>query len=148
MELKIYFDLDGTLANLYARPDWLECLRAYDATPYAEAEPMCNLEALCRLLAAKGFEIGIISWRSKCEDNGYKLAVTRAKRDWLKTYMPDVTDIHILRYGTPKWQLVKPELRSECVLVDDEEQNLIAWREHGGIAISAEKFRALLMEVA
>lgn len=30
---KIYFDMDGTIANLYAVEGWLPMLRAYDPTP-------------------------------------------------------------------------------------------------------------------
>ena len=29
----ICFDMDGTIADLYAVPNWLEKLRAYDASP-------------------------------------------------------------------------------------------------------------------
>lgn len=147
MATKIYFDLDGTLSDLYAHPRWLELLRAYDPEPYAVAQPMCDLDKLCAILAAKGYEIGVISWRSKCENDEYKRAVTRAKREWLKKYMPSVKEIHVVRYGTPKWSIVAPGERANCVLVDDEQKNLDDWKAHGGIAVSAEKFRAVL-EVA
>lgn len=33
MEKKIWFDMDGTIANLYGDPNWLEKIRAYDASP-------------------------------------------------------------------------------------------------------------------
>ena len=36
----IYLDLDGTLANLYAVDNWLECLEALDPYPYQAAEPI------------------------------------------------------------------------------------------------------------
>ena len=31
----ICFDMDGTIADLYAVPNWLDKLRAEDASPYA-----------------------------------------------------------------------------------------------------------------
>lgn len=33
----ICFDMDGTIADLYAVPNWLDKLRAEDASPYADA---------------------------------------------------------------------------------------------------------------
>ena len=34
---QIWFDMDGTLADLYGVENWLEKLRASDPSPYAEA---------------------------------------------------------------------------------------------------------------
>ena len=36
MPKMICFDMDGTIADLYAVPGWLEKLRAEDATPYRD----------------------------------------------------------------------------------------------------------------
>lgn len=46
----ICFDMDGTLANLYAVADWLPKLRAYNSEPYLKAAPMWNMEALALVL--------------------------------------------------------------------------------------------------
>ena len=55
---KINFDMDGTIANLYAVEGWLPMLRANDPTPYIEAEPMLNMSALARLLhKAQGLDM-------------------------------------------------------------------------------------------
>ena len=40
----ICFDMDGTIADLYAVNNWQNMLRAYDPTPYATAEPMWDME--------------------------------------------------------------------------------------------------------
>ena len=72
MEKKICFDLDGTLADLYAVDNWLNMLRAYDPTPYTQAEPMLNMSAFARLLHKAqrlGYEIVIISWLSKTNEH-------------------------------------------------------------------------------
>ena len=81
MEKKIYLDMDGTFANLYAVEGWLDMLRAYDPTPYATAEPMWNMSSLARLLHKAqrlGYEIGVISWLSKTSNSEYDIAVTEA----------------------------------------------------------------------
>ena len=42
------FDMDGTIADLYADPNWLPKLRAYDPTPYINAKPLVNMSRLAR----------------------------------------------------------------------------------------------------
>ena len=126
MEKKICFDLDGTLANLYAVENWLNMLRAYDPTPYAQAEPMLNMSAFARLLhkAQKlGYEIVIISWLSKETTADYDKAVTQAKLQWLQNHLPSVewNEVHIVAYGTPKHEICGG------VLFDDEEHNRNMW---------------------
>ena len=121
--------MDGTIANLYAVENWLNMLRAYDPTPYAQAEPMLNMSAFARLLHKAqrlGYEICIISWLSKEPTAEYDIAVTNAKLEWLKIHLPSVewNEIHIVPYGTPKQNFCKTPLD---VLFDDEERNRVNW---------------------
>ena len=48
--MRIWFDMDGTLADLYSVENWLPRLRAYDPAPYAEAKPMLRLCSLAKVL--------------------------------------------------------------------------------------------------
>ena len=41
--MKIWFDMDGTIADLYGVENWLEMLIVHDETPYAIAKPIVNL---------------------------------------------------------------------------------------------------------
>ena len=124
--MNINFDMDGTIANLYAVKDWLTMLRAYDPTPYAKAEPMLNMSAFARLLhkAQKlGYKIVIISWLSKVPTAEYDKLVIKAKKEWLQTHLPSVQwdEIIIVPAGTPKHEL------SSGILFDDEEYNRNMW---------------------
>lgn len=126
VEKKICFDMDGTIANLYAVENWLNMLRAYDPTPYAQAEPMLNMSAFARLLHKAqrlGYEICIISWLSKTSTTDYDMAVTQAKIEWLQNHLPSVewNEVHIVAYGTPKHEICGG------VLFDDEEHNRNMW---------------------
>lgn len=90
----VWFDLDGTLGNLYAVEDWLPKIRHEDASPYLDAAPMLRLCTLARLLNAlqrDGYEIGIISWLSKGGSEKYGDKVTAAKKEWLSKHLPSVT---------------------------------------------------------
>lgn len=127
----IYFDMDGTIANLYGVPNWLYKLRHNDPKPYAIAAPMCNMNRLARLLnklQEMGFKIGIISWLSKDASESYDRKVELAKRKWLQEHLTSVIfdEIHILKYGSPK-QLFRNE--ETDILFDDGAGIREAWGE-------------------
>ena len=124
----IYFDMDGTIADLYGVENWLEDLIAENVRPYAEAKPLVNLSLLARYIhkaQAKGYTVGIISWLSKSGTENYNAQVAEVKRAWLAKHLPSVEwdEIHIVEYGTPKHEIC------EGILFDDEEHNRIEWGE-------------------
>lgn len=126
MEKKIWFDMDGTIADLYGVEDWLPMLRAYDPTPYREAKPLLRMQSLARILnrlQREGYEIGIVSWLSKCSTTEYDEAVTEAKLEWLAKHLASVKfdSIDIIAYGTPKQD------GRNGILFDDEEKNRNEW---------------------
>ena len=41
----IYLDMDGTIADLYAVPNWLKMLRAENPAPYIQAEPLAAVQS-------------------------------------------------------------------------------------------------------
>ena len=126
----IWFDMDGTIANLYGVNDWLPKLRAYDPSPYAEAEVLLNMSRLARLLnqvQQMGYTIGIISWLSKNSNEEYDRAVAEAKRSWLNRHLASVKwdDIRIVQYGVPKEWFMRTE---DDILFDDELKNRENWK--------------------
>lgn len=127
--MKIMFDMDGTIANLYAVENWLPRLRASDPTPYVEAEVMLNMSLLARYLnklQKLGYKIGIISWTSKGGTAEYNEAVTSAKLEWLHQHLSSVSfDImEIVDYGTPKQSFSDSE---DDILFDDNEEIRQDW---------------------
>ena len=139
----IYFDLDGTLADLYGINNWLDYLLNEDIFPYLEAEPMVNLSVLVRTLHRlqnKGFHIGIISWLSKNATIEYEDSVRKAKLYWIKKHMPSMIfdEINIIPYGTPK------EGIGYGYLFDDEENNRTNWN---GIAYSEKDIIKNLLDI-
>lgn len=129
MSKAIYFDMDGTIANLYGVDGWLDMLIAKDETPYAIAKPMVRLSSLARILnrlQKKGFTIGIVSWLAKSSTNEYDERVANAKREWLAKHLKSVQfdEIHIVPYGTPKETIVNIP---NGILFDDEKRNRDNW---------------------
>ena len=129
MKNAIYFDMDGTIANLYGVENWLDYLIASDPTPYAIAKPLVNMNRLARLLnrlQAEGYHIGIVSWLSKNSTEAYDNAVTLAKAHWLDRHLHSVhwDEIKIVPYGTPKQNVVEVV---GGILFDDESKNRENW---------------------
>ena len=132
MAKAIYFDMDGTLANLYAVEDWLTKLRTYDATPYAEAPVMTNMQALAHRLnklQENGYTIGIISWLSKDSTPEYDAAVIAEKLAWLKKHLHSVewNEVHMVAYGKRKSKLAQIK---GGYLFDDNESVRREWIKH------------------
>ncbi len=130
--MTIWFDMDGTIADLYSVENWLPMLRAYDPTPYAMAKPLVRLSALAYMLnrlRAKGYRVGVISWGSKVSTPAYDAAVTAAKMAWLKRHLPsvDFDEIHVVPYGVPKQNFKRTDAD---ILFDDEERNRTNWGEN------------------
>jgi hypothetical protein len=129
MNITINFDMDGTIADLYANPNWLPMLRAYDPTPYETAKPLLRMATLARKLndlQRQGYRIAVISWLSKESNASYDKAVTEAKMAWLAKHLPSVhwDEITIVPYGTPKQLFCHTPLD---ILFDDEERNRDNW---------------------
>lgn len=147
-EIRIYLDMDGTFADLYAVEGWLEMLRAYDPTPYAKAKPIVRMATLAyyiNALRALGVKVGIISWLSKTTTAEYNAEVAEVKRKWLAKHLPSVEfdEIHIVEYGTPKWSVVE----KVGYLADDELRNREDWEAHGGMAVDAVDLLDLLRTI-
>ena len=129
MTTTIFFDMDGTIADLYGVENWLDYLIALDALPYEIAKPLIRLNALARVLnrlQKQGYKVGVISWLAKNSNTDYDEKVTKAKKEWLKKHLASVNfdEIHIVKYGTPKQTFAKTE---NDILFDDEEKNRNNW---------------------
>lgn len=126
----IWFDMDGTIADLYSVDGWLEDLIAFNTRPYAQAKLMYNLLALLETMAelkAKGYKLGIISWGSKANNVEYDKRVEKVKKEWLEKKMIDtlLDEIIVTPYGVCKADTCRKF--GKGVLVDDEEPNRNAW---------------------
>ena len=126
----IWWDMDGTIANLYAVEDWLPKLRSEDPSPYAEAAVLWNMSQLARLMnrvQKLGYKLGIISWTSRGGSESYNKAVAETKKAWLGQHLASVKfdSICIVSYGTPKSVVMNTE---DDILFDDEELNRDNWQ--------------------
>lgn len=144
--MKIWFDMDGTIADLYSVEGWLPMLRAYDPTPYIEAKPLVNMNVLARLIhkaQRNGFEICIVSALAKNSTADYDEKIKDAKRAWLKKHLASVNfdEIRFVPYT-----FTKNDVNSGSdILFDDEDRHLTAWT---GKAIHASQIISTLKNLA
>lgn len=125
---KIWFDMDGTMADLYGVENWLPKLRASDPTPYRIAKPLVNMAALARMIhnrQAKGYKVCILSALSKDSTPAYDTAVMKAKIEWLKKHLASVKfdEIRFVPYTYTK----NDANSGDDILFDDEQRHLEAW---------------------
>jgi hypothetical protein len=133
----IYWDMDGTIANLYGVDGWLEAIESSQVYPYLVAEPMCNMAELKTVLCQlkeNGYRMGVITWLSKTGTEEYNRRTRAAKRMWLEVHglWELMDEVHMVRYGTPKHSTTR---LYQGILVDDNKAVREEWERHGGTTI-------------
>ena len=128
----ICFDMDGTIADLYAVRGWEPMLRAEDPTPYIEAKPLWDMEELKVVLVElqkKNIEIRIITWLAIDSSQVYKDEVREAKLDWLAEMGFPFDRFHGVQYGTTKADCVRRYLEDDetAILIDDNAKVRSGW---------------------
>ena len=128
----ICFDMDGTVADLYKVPNWLEMLRDENPAPYLDAEPMWDMVRMAETLKKiqqAGIEIRIITWLSMNSTEEYKVAVREAKRAWLEKWGFVFDHFHGVQYGATKADSIRRSLANNetAWLIDDNEKVRKGW---------------------
>ena len=144
--MKIWFDMDGTIADLYNVANWLKMLHAHDETPYAIAKPILNLSTLARLMnkaQRNGYEICIVSALAKNSTPEYDEKVKTAKINWLKKHLKSV-NFNEIRF-VPYWFTKNDVNTGADILFDDETRHLENWT---GTAVHASKMIETLKAIA
>ena len=130
LNIRINFDMDGTIADLYGVDRWQEKLDSGDASPYTEAKVLHNMSLLARYLHKAqnlGIQVNIISWMAKDCSATYAERIIEAKEAWLRKHLPSVTfdNIYIIPFDTPKSEYV--DTFANNILFDDNERVMEEW---------------------
>ena len=116
--MKILLDLDGTLAGLYDRKDWLEKLNREEPI-YEELEPLVNMEelnAIAEKLITVGVQFCVVTWLAMGASEIYELITSMEKYRWCKKHIPFISEFECQIYGTPKQTNYR---NTQCILIDD-----------------------------
>lgn len=126
---QLWFDMDGTVADLYGSEGWLDKLRAEEPGVYDDLRPLYDpekLRAVCLTLMGQGWQLGIITWLGMGASDEYEERSTEEKKLWRDKYMPYITEFHAQRYGTPK-QYAPARRAGIMILVDDNKDVREMW---------------------
>ena len=128
--IKVFLDLDGTLARFNVR----NALERFDKEEgfFARLKAYKNIEIVNEL--AKNNNLFIISASPNEQADKDKL-------EWLSKYLPNIQldNVTICRLGQNKAQIIQDKynitINEQCYLLDDYTKNLIEWENFGGTGI-------------
>jgi len=126
---KLFFDMDGTVADLYGHEGWLEALQAEEKGLFLNLFPLHDMKIFNEMimnLIKNGWSIGIITWLPMNGSVEYLETVAKEKWLWAQKWMPYINEFHALPYGTPK-QNAPFQRAKQMVLVDDNLEVLKMW---------------------
>ena len=128
----IWFDLDGTLYDLYNQPSWLEMLNNENGKVYSCGNSLVDVSEFSLIvteLKKQGYKFGVITWLSRDCSRKYGNSIRYHKLKWLNETFPNLFDVvHIVKYGTDKSKFVTSE---NDILFDDDENVCEQWENSG-----------------
>lgn len=125
----LVFDMDGTLADFYGIPTWLEDLHTNNVRPYRDARPLYNMNELNEIVnefKRIGYRIIIVSWLANNATKEFCDEIRKAKKTWLEKYGFIYDEIHLVKYGTTKANCVRKYGKNQ-ILIDDSAQVRKGW---------------------
>lgn len=129
MTKKIYFDLDGTVYDLYNVDNWLEKLRTEQDNVFLEGKFIGNYEKFLNCIQALtvlGYTFGVITWLPMQASPEYEEVCRQEKIKWINEKMPFVSEINIYSYGIPKQDCIQKKA-SSMILIDDNLEVCKMW---------------------
>ena len=131
--LKLFLDLDGTLAKFNSKKN---ALKRFDNEKgfFSSLKPYKNIEVINELATCGNVEVYVISATPNEQADQDKMI-------WIKTYLNQIKQENICfcRLNENKAKVIKDKLNieidKECILLDDYTKNLIEWKNLNGIGI-------------
>jgi len=125
----IVFDMDGTIADLYSVPNWLDDILARDVRPYAIAQPMnTHLWDTAHKAQANGVKVAIVTWTAGGEQsNEYNRRTAQVKKEWLVKHGFPFDEFHAVKYGTTKANAIRRKVKDFAMLIDDNAKIRQGW---------------------
>ena len=128
-KIKVYLDLDGTIASLYTEKDWLKRLHNEEEGLFLNLKPITNQETLLEKFPKEKYEIVILSMTPKDASLEYCERVKTEKDLWLSEHFPSLTKRIYKKYGHNK----NLKNSANAILIDDNEIIRNNWR---GVALN------------
>lgn len=128
MKRTLYFDMDGTIADLYGSDEWLHKIQMREQV-FTDLEQMSWFEEakeLIKSLKFVGWNIEVITWLPMNASQEYKDLSIEGKMAWIDTNAKGIFDkINLVDYGTPKQ--IFADYGNISYLFDDNEEVRQEW---------------------
>lgn len=135
MSIKIAMDLDGTLFNLYGKPNWLDDLENekegvfneygvnFGFMPFIQRQTI--QEKILNMMDI-GITFSIISWLPMGASPEYSEICRREKLEWVYRHLPMIKDIQLIPYGIEKQKAITKRA-GRMILIDDNAEVCKMW---------------------
>ena len=130
MSVKVVFDLDGTIYDLYNQKDWLYRLENEVAGVFDQ--PECCIVDIKKLtdkimsMIEKGFQFAIISWLPFGASPEYEEICREEKACWIWENLPMITEVSLIPYGIEKQKAIQKKAQ-HMILIDDNKEVCNVW---------------------
>lgn len=131
--IKLFLDLDGTLAKFNSKKNALERFKTEKGF-FASLKPFKHIEFVNDLANNTNVELFVISATPNEQADIDKMT-------WINTYLPNIkkSNVCFCRIGENKAIKIKEQLNIDinksCLLLDDYTNNLVEWTKANGIGI-------------
>lgn len=102
MTVKVYFDLDGTIFDLYGKEKWLEMIETEQSGVFeGDFLPEINEDHFYTTvgdLLDLGVQFGVITWLPMGASPEYEEICRAEKMAWVKEFMPFISEFNCVSY--------------------------------------------------
>lgn len=130
MSVKVFFDLDGCLFDLYGKENWLEMLRNEQSGAfYGGFLPEIDLNEFyltISRLQTYGIQFAVITWLPMQASPEYEEICRAEKNNWILENLPFVQEVSIVPYGIPKQDCIIKRAQ-RMILLDDNVEICKTW---------------------
>ena len=128
-KIKVYLDLDGTIASLYTEKNWLKRLQDEEEGLFLYLNEMTKQDKLLKRFPQEKYDIRNLSMTPLGASKEYCQQVIEEKNAWLDKYFPKLKKRIYKKYGHNK----NIRNSANAILVDDNETIRKSWK---GIALN------------
>lgn len=132
-KVRIYVDMDGTLARFHDEVKYLE--RMWEEGFFEQLKPFQEMVDGIKLLKQQNPNAEVFILSAAIE--GEPPYCQRQKHEWLDRYLPEIDKEHRIftKIGTPKADYIKGGVKMTDILIDDYNKGLEEWQRFGGTAV-------------
>lgn len=125
MSKLVYFDMDGTISDLYGVSNIFNRLDSLDASVYYEAKPINKYIDMLKEFHNMGYKVIILSCLGMISEKQFDIDTINNKNKWLDEYVGDkyIDERIYLPYTKHKEQYIT----EYGILVDDDDKVLMNW---------------------